>query len=111
MVVEYVRMRGLDAVEIELVKEKVGAAYPKLLRDIKDAKLIVDVHTFHKRGERKKFSVHLRVDGPSLRLTAEEADWSLSRALQKVIGNLQQEVRHVFKKEVTPRRKKMFQWG
>ena len=61
----------------------------------------MDVHKFEKAGARAKYSIHLRLEDPSILLTAEEADWELPKALHKTIQNLAEEVRKKSKREVT----------
>ncbi len=101
MSIIYNRLKDLNAVETQEIKHHTEIAYEKVLRDFKNSKLIVDVHKFEKAGGKAKYSVHLRLEDPSLLLTAEEVDWNLVKALHKTIDNLSEEVRKKSKKEIT----------
>ncbi len=101
MSIIYNRLKDLNAAETQEVKHLTEVAYDKILRDFKHAKLIVDVHKFVKAGARAKYSIHLRLEDPSILLTAEEADWELAKALHKTIQNLSEEVRKKSKKEIS----------
>jgi len=99
MGVIYNRLKDLNVAEMQEVKHLTEGAYAKFQRDFYKSKLIVDIHKFEKAGARAKYSVHFRLEGPSLLLTAEEVDWELSRALHKTIANMGQEIQHTFKRD------------
>jgi len=99
MTVEYKRLKDFTALEVKEIKNLSESAFKKFQRDFKNSKLIVDIHRFEKAGDRCKYSVHLRLDDPSLILTAEQADWDLVRALHKTISNMEEEIKHKYKKE------------
>lgn len=101
MSIIYNRLKDLNAIETQEVKHLTETVYAKVSRDFKHSKLIVDVHKFEKAGARAKYSIHLRLEDPSILLTAEEADWDLVKALHKVSKNLEEEVRKKSKKEIT----------
>ncbi|MBI5798013.1 hypothetical protein HZA98_03875 [Candidatus Woesearchaeota archaeon] len=101
MAVIYNRLKDFTASEMDQIKSLTKVTHDKIRRSFKDAKLIVDVHRMEKAGARCKYSVHLRVDDPSLILSAEQADWDLTRALHEAIANLEQEVQHKYKKGIT----------
>lgn len=101
MSIIYNRLKDLNAAETQEVKRLTEVAYEKVLRDFKQSKLIVDVHKFEKAGARAKYSIHLRLEDPSILLTAEEADWELAKALHKTIANLEEEVRKKSKRSLT----------
>ena len=101
MCIIYNRLKDLNAAETQEIKRLTEIAYEKFLRDFKKSKLIVDVHKFEKLGARAKYSIHLRLEDPSILLTAEEADWELPKALHKTIANLEEEVRKKVKKEIS----------
>jgi len=101
MSIIYNRLKDLNVAETQEIKHLIEIAYEKFIRDFKKSKLIVDVHKFEKLGARAKYSIHLRLEDPSILLTAEETDWELPKALHKTIANLEEEVRKKVKKEIS----------
>ena len=99
MSIIYNRLKDLDATETQEVKRQSEQAYDKVQRGLYGSKLIVDVHKFEKAGARAKYSIHFRVEHPSILLTAEETDWVLATALHKAVANLAQEVQKKAKKD------------
>lgn len=95
----YNRLKDLNSVEAQEIKRLSEQVYDKVQRDLYGSKLIVDVHKFEKLGARSKYSIHYRIEHPSILLTAEEADWDLVKALHKASANLIEEVRKKAKKE------------
>lgn len=95
----YNRLKDLNVAEIQEVKRQSEQAFDKVKRDLFDCKMIVDVHKFEKAGARAKYSIHFRVEHPTIILTAEEADWELVKALHKGSDNLLEEVRKKARKE------------
>ncbi len=107
--VKYVGLKHLTPLELRDVMRITEAAHKRLRRDFPAALFLVDVKEHNIRGKRKKFSVRLRLEGPrTVILSAKQSDWDLPKALHKAIANLEQEVRHRFKQDVTPRRRKQF---
>ncbi len=94
----YNRLKDLNIAETQEVKRLSEQVYDKVQRDLFGAKLVVDVHKFVKAGARAKYSIHFRVEHPSILFTAEEADWELPKALHKAIANLSEEIRKSSKK-------------
>src|SRR3989344_2083732 len=101
MSIVYNRLKDLNAVETQEVKRLSEQTFDKVQRDLFHCKLIVDVHKFEKAGARAKYSIHYRLEHPSILLTAEEADWELAKALHKASANLSEEIRKISKKEIT----------
>lgn len=93
MAVIYEGLKDLKQDEIKLIKELVEPGYERVKRDFVNSKLVVDVQKADKAGNRAKYTVHLRLDNPSLLLTAEESDWELHKVLHKTLDNLQEQVR------------------
>ncbi len=95
---EFIGLKKFNVLEISTIKSLSDQYYRKLVRDFKEGKLRVTAKKFVKAGERSKYSIHLRIDCPSLILNATDADWELPRALHKAFTNLQNEVKKRFKR-------------
>ncbi len=107
--VQYIGLKNLDPVEVQTIVKLTKSAHKRLLRDFPKLLLLVDVKKHPKLGKRDKFTVRLRLEGThSVVLSAKQADWDLRKALQKTISNLEQEIKHKFKRENTKRRPKIF---
>jgi len=107
----YRGLRKVGNMEIRDIKTQSEKEFKKIKREIKgnkNAKLFIDVHKAEKAGNRYKYSIHLRVECPTILLTASHADFDLLRALHRAYDNIKTETTHKFKRENTPRRTKRF---
>jgi len=100
MVVIYQGMKDLNSIEKQEIKGILETADNKIQKEVFGAKLLVDVNKKSKAGNRAKYSVHLRLDHPSLMFSAEEAEWELVKALHKSVDNLMEQVWKKGKKTV-----------
>ncbi len=109
--IRYLGLKELDNFEINVIKDLAEKFYPKVDRDFKEAILTIDTKKYEVEGKRGKYSIHLKIDHPSIHnniLAAKQFDWDLATALHKTFDNLLNEIKHKFKKEVVQRRKKKF---
>ena len=106
--IKYKGLRRLNTLQIREVKRLTEQEFRKIKYDFKDCDIFVDVKKQEKAGNRFKFSFHIRVESPSIVLTAKQADWDIMKALHKAFDNLKSEVTHKFKRESTRRRVKKF---
>ena len=107
--VEYIGLKNLSPIEVKEIIRQTSLAHKRLHRDFPGLILLVYVKKHPKLGKKDKFTVRLRLEGThSVVLYAKQADWDLSKALHKTISNLEQEVRHKFKRENTryPRKRR-----
>ena len=105
--VHYGRLQSLTAVQMQDVHRIVEGGYKRLSRHLRGSVLLVDVKSYHRRGVRHKYTVHLRLEGPqTVILSARQTDWDLPKALHKAVANLEMEAAHRFKFEGKPRRGK-----
>ncbi len=107
--INYVGIEKLKPLEIKRVHELSQRYFSKFKRDFKDSNLTVTIKKYDSNGK-SKFSVHARLETPDSHniLLAKQADWDLSRALHKTFRNLENAINHIFKREVTKRRKLKF---
>lgn len=100
MKVIYGGLKGLNSIEEQQMKLIVGQEFGKVEREFRNSKLIIEVGKAEKAGARAKYSIHLRLDDPSLVLTAEDADWDLVKAIRITFGKLLEQAQKNSKKAV-----------
>lgn len=96
--IDYSGLNELPEQEQEILKELVVEYSEKL--DIKlppTTRVAIDVKLYGKKGERKKYSIHARLNVPDQVLTAEATDWDLERTAHKVMKKVEAELKHTFK--------------
>ncbi len=106
--ITYVGLKNLDSFDISKVQTIVGRCFPKIQRHFSNAALIVNIKIADVTGNRKRYTVSLRVLAPNPILSAEHMDWELQRAVRRAFDGLENEARHKFKVGVVNRRKKNF---
>ncbi|MBI5871919.1 hypothetical protein HZB88_02435 [archaeon] len=99
MEIEYIGLKAFTVIEADTIRSISENYFNKILREFNQGKILVNVKKFVKAGLRSKYSVHLRVDHPSLVLNATDSDWELARALHKCFTNMRNEVKKRFPKE------------
>lgn len=110
----YVNKKGLIDPEIAVIEEitskfaeKLNISYYKKSINV-DPKLFVNVKKHAskpKENMRSNYSVHVKLEAPSILFSAHESDWDLKLALHKTFENLVSEVEHKFKDEKTIRKR------
>jgi endonuclease I len=91
--VRYVGLDSLDLMGQDEVKKIAEGEAGKISRLInEEISLSLHLKTYDKDGSAKKFSIHVRADGPGIRYSAEDMDWKLHNAIRKVFENLKNEV-------------------
>jgi len=96
MVLRYVGIKSLgesDSFTVKRISEKV---YPKLLRYMPDAELVLIIKKYEKTGNRQKFSVHSKLNNPKMKFKSESFDWDISKATHKALNKLQTEVKRKY---------------
>ena len=99
MSVQFINLKILEEEEKPTVNKLVDEYFSKIQREIKNASLIVQFKKYNKEGRRAKYSIHARVDAPSIICSAEASDWDLARTLHKVFNKVQNEIKHKYKIE------------
>lgn len=97
MPVQLVNLRVLGDEERVVAGRLVPEYYGKLARQVKDPLVVVQFKRYKAAGRRAKFSIHARVDAPSVLVSAEAFDWDFARALHKVMRKVHSELEHKLK--------------
>lgn len=105
----YKGLKNLDSFEISKVQTLVERYFPKVQRHFSNASLIVDVKTADITGNRKRYTILLRVLAPNKTiLSAKHTDWELQRAVHRAFDNIKNEAGHKFRVGVVNRQRKSF---
>lgn len=103
MKISYVGLKNLDDLETAKIKNLSIEYCEKFERDLgKDALLILHLQKYKVEGKRAKYSIHAKINSPSLILNANAADWDLNRVLHKVLKKFKGEIEHKFKPKPKP---------
>ena len=106
MPIEYIDLNVLGDEEKPILDKLSREYYRKISIKFKNPKLILKFRKYKATGRRAKYSIHARVDSPNLLASAEAFDWDFARALHKVMKKTINELKHKFKLEGNPYRKK-----
>ncbi len=84
----------LEEYDIRSIKKIASNEAFKLQRDIQNDEfsLVVHVKEYNKAGNRRKFSVHLRVESPGETIAVDQFDWDIRRAFHKAFDNAKNKV-------------------
>src|SRR3989338_6419924 len=95
--IQIVDIDQLDEIECGTVLRLAKQYLPKIRRALKnDVHLIVHVKKYDEEGRQQKYSVHIRVLGPTRPLAAASDDWYLNTALHDSFKNLFSQIEHDF---------------
>lgn len=98
MPIQFMGLKEFDEKEEEIIRNLSAEYYEKLLRDITNAKLVLDLKKYKKDGEKAKYAFHSRVEsGKSLALVSKASDWDIKRTLHKLFQKLEHELQHKYK--------------
>lgn len=98
MPIQFKGLVNFTTLEEATIKKLTREYYDKLLRDIKDALLVIDLKKYENQGKRTKYAFHSRVEsGKTLVLVTKASDWDLRRTLHKLFQKLERELQHKYK--------------
>lgn len=96
--IKFIGLDDFDELEKSIINDVSNKGYNKILRDIKDAVLVLHAKKYDKTGTRSKFSIHARVEsGETLIANAKSDDWKLETALHKAMEKIENGIGHKFK--------------
>ena len=99
--IEKIKLVGLDdfdVLEKSIINDIANKSYNKVLRDVKNAVLVLHAKKYSKDGTRNKFSIHARVESAeTLVANSEASDWKLEKALHKTMEKIENGINHKFK--------------
>ena len=96
MDVIYRGLKKLGEIESSTVSILVDRYLPKIERLAHANKLIIGIKEYDKEGNRSKYSIHARLEAPSVFIAAKAHDWDLRRTLHKVLKKIENEAQHKF---------------
>ncbi len=101
--IQFVGVSELEPMEQETVQLLSTENYAKIKRAMKNlTSLVIHVKKHEKGGERKKYSIHLRVICPTATIESCNADdFELPRALHKAFNDIKEQIKHKFHSDVT----------
>lgn len=98
MPIQFKGLINFNTLESETIKKLSRQYYDKLLRDLKDANLVLDLKKYDQEGKRTKYALHSRIEsGSTLRLNTKASDWDLRRTLHKLFKKLEKELQHKYR--------------
>ena len=93
MAIQYSGIDSLDETEkFKLIKIS-EREYPKITIHLPDATLMLIIKKHSKTGNRHKYSLHAKVDNPTLKFRAETFAWDISEATHKIFEKLHNEIK------------------
>lgn len=103
-VIQYIGVSSLPAEDQDVVNKITTENYEKIKRDLQNlTSLVVHLKIYEKEGDRKKYSLHLRVDSPTkLNFASTKADdWELPRVFHKAFDDVRAQIRHRLHSDIT----------
>ena len=97
-IVKYSGLKELTPIEqakLRNIAEKEYETLKNLYKNLMDLK--IDVKVYGK--EKKKYSIHAKIEGPSRIITADATDWDITKVTRQVTIKLKNEVKKHFKEE------------
>lgn len=100
-VIQFIGIDNLEPLELADVQKISTKEFEKIKRVVKNiTSLVVQVKTYKKEGNKKKYSIHLRCSSPTKVFESCRAhDWELARAVHNAFDNLKTQIKHTFKND------------
>ncbi len=99
MSLNFIGVNSLDEDELSKLTTYSERFYNKTSRNLQDPLVIFHVKKMKASGKRCKYSVHGRIEAPSLLASVEYSDWDLVKTLNKTFEKIETEITHKFKTE------------
>ena len=99
MTLNFIGVNSLDSNELNKLTTYSEKFYNKTCRNLHDPLVIFHVKKMKNSGKKCKYSVHGRIESPSLLAAAESSDWDLVRTLNTTFKKIENEIEHKFKTE------------
>lgn len=99
MPIRYIDLKVLGDDEVQNVQQLTLRYYEKLQRMFPRSSLELRFKRYRKTGKRAKYSVHCRVDAPSIIARANASYWDLALTMHKVLNKVHNELEHKYKLE------------
>ena len=99
MGLSFIGVNSLDETELNKLTTYSERFYNKTCKVLNDPLVIMHIKKMKNSGKRYKYSVHSRIEAPSLLASAEYSDWDLTRTLNKTFEKIENELEHKLKPE------------
>lgn len=99
MTIRFIDLKTLDDDELQVAQRLVSKYYQKLQQMFPKSSLEIKFKKYRRTGKRSKYSVHCRVDAPSVIARANASYWDLALTMHKVLNKTHNELEHKYKLE------------
>jgi len=102
--IQFVGVSELSPEDQESVSKITTEHYDKIKRSVHNlTNLTVHVKTYQQDGNRKKYSMHVRVDTPTKQqfVSTNSDDWELPKALHKAFEDIMNQIHHKLHTDVS----------
>jgi len=95
-VIQFIGVSDLLAEEQAVIHQLTTEHYEKIKRKLHNVtNMSVHVKCYQKEGDRKKYSLHVRVNAPTKEFNSSNADdWELPRVLHKAFEDIEHQIQH-----------------
>lgn len=95
-VIQFIGVSDLPAEEQAIVHQLTTEHYEKIKRKLHNlTNMTVHVKCYDKEGDRKKYSLHVKVMAPTKEFNSTKADdWELPRAVHKAFNDIDAQIKH-----------------
>ncbi|MEM4246820.1 MAG: hypothetical protein QXR48_04135 [Candidatus Woesearchaeota archaeon] len=97
--IQFVGVNELDAEQQALVSKLSTENFEKFTRLLKNIEqMTVHIKSYEQEGQRKKFSLHVRLKAPTMAIieSCKSHDFDLARALHKAFDDIRAQIEHKF---------------
>jgi len=94
MDISYRGIKSLDEFESATVSTLVNRYTEKIGRLTHAKKLIMHIKKYDTTGTKSKYAINVKLESPSVFITAKAHDWDLRRTLHKVLKKIENEAQH-----------------
>ena len=97
MGLSFIGVNSLDESELDKLSAYSEKFYNKTCRTFSDPLVILHIKKMKNTGNKCKYSIHGRVEAPSLLASVEYSDWDLVKTLNRTFEKIENELDHKFK--------------
>ena len=102
--IQFVGVSSLEPEEQVLVSRLSTENYEKIKRALKNiTNMTVHIKCYEKTGGKRKFSLHVRVAAPTIKVieSCKSDDFDLARALHKAFNDVRTQIQHRYRSDTT----------
>jgi hypothetical protein len=93
--IQYIGLEQLNDEEKGILKQLSTEYNEKIKRTLKDeTTIIIQIKEHKKVGDRKKYSLHLRVKAQAKSFETEKIDWELTQVIHESFKDLERQIQH-----------------